>query len=104
MNMQEESKSLAEGIGALALTEKIDAQESEEWIQASPIRLSQFICESPQKFSAIKASLAIKQETVEKEIDSILGESPSPSKQVERIDWTLISPQKFSLKLDRVPD
>ena len=30
--MQEESKSLAEGIGALALTEKIDAQESEEWI------------------------------------------------------------------------
>jgi len=29
MNMQEESKSLAEvGIGALALTEKIDADES----------------------------------------------------------------------------
>ncbi len=45
----------------------------------------------------------MKQETVEKEIDSILGESPSPSKQVERNGWTLISPQKFSLRLDTIP-
>jgi len=68
--------------------------------------------ESPQKLSEIKASLAIRQETVEKELDSILGESPSPSKQVMRSGWNLISPKKFclaaspdkkfSLKLDRV--
>lgn len=68
--------------------------------------------ESPQKLSAIKASLAIRQETVEKELDSILGDSPSPSKQISRAGWNLSSPekfafgaspdQKFSLKLDRV--
>ena len=50
----------------------------------------------------MKASLAIKHESVEKELDSILGESPSPSKQVDRVDWTVVSPVKFALKLDRV--
>lgn len=76
------------------------------------MRLGQTLMESPQKFSAIKASLAIRQETVEKELDSILGDSPSPSKQVSRGGYHLISPEKFclgaspekkfSLKLDRV--
>ena len=32
-----------------------------------------------------------------------MGDSPSPSKQVERIDWTLVSPEKFALKLDAIP-
>ena len=32
-----------------------------------------------------------------------MGDSPSPSKQVERIDWTLVSPEKFALKLDSIP-
>ncbi len=69
----------------------------------SPVKLSQFVCESPQKLSAMKASLALKQESVEKEIDSILGDSPSPSKQVERNGWSIISPQKFALRLDNIP-
>jgi len=43
-------------------------------------------------------------ETVEKEADSILGESPSPSKQVERVDYTLVSPAKFTLKVDLVEE
>ena len=50
----------------------------------------------------MKASLQIKQETVEKQLDSILGESPSPSKQVTRADWTVVSPVKFALKPDQV--
>lgn len=54
--------------------------------------------QSPQKFSTIKTSLAIAQETFENKADSILGESPSPSRQVERTDWTLISPLKLNLK------
>ena len=54
--------------------------------------------QSPQKFSTIKTSLAIAQETFENRADSILGESPSPSRQVERTDWTLISPLKLNLK------
>ena len=55
-----------------------------------------------RKMSQMKASLAIKQETVEKQLDSILGESPSPSKQVGRVDWTVVSPVKFALKTDLI--
>ena len=80
----------------------------------SPMRVGQNWMESPQKLSTIKATLAIRQETVEKELDSILGDSPSPSKQVSRGGYHLISPEKFclaaspvkksqfTLKLDRV--
>ena len=53
---------------------------NDAYSQNSPVKLSQFVCESPEKLSAIKASLALKQESVEKEIDSILGDSPSPSR------------------------
>ena len=60
--------------------------------------------ESPQKFSAVKQRLALKPETIEKGQDSILGESPSPSRQVVHNDWTLISPCKFALKLDKVEE
>lgn len=50
--------------------------------------------ESPLKFSAAKNQLALRHESVEKkEVDSILGESPSPSKVVERRNFMLNSPQ-----------
>ena len=55
-----------------------------------------------EHLSQMKASLQIKQETVEKQLDSILGESPSPSKQVTRADWTVVSPVKFAIKPDQV--
>lgn len=84
--------------------------------EASPVvfgrlqRQAPFSMESPQKYSAVKASLAVRLESVEKGADSILGESPSPSKQIDRFGWTLDSPDKlvcsppgtFALKLDRV--
>jgi len=60
--------------------------------------------ETPQKFSVNKTSLALKQETFEKGPDSILGESPSPSRQCTRTDWTLISPLKLNLKLVNMSD
>ena len=68
------------------------------------MKTSKNLFESPQKLSAIKASLAIKQETVEKELDSILGDSPSPSKQIDRQGWSLVSPEKFALKLGQVEE
>ena len=82
---------------------KEEDMEEEKSLQASPVRRPIAVYESPMKFSSIKACLAIRQESVKKEIDSIMGDSPSPSKQVERIDWTLVSPEKFALKLDTVP-
>ena len=75
----------------------------------SPFRKERITEVTPQKnmdrrehISEMKASLQIKQETVEKQLDSILGESPSPSKQVRRADWTVVSPVKFALKPDQV--
>ena len=82
------------------------------WSEISPVVLNVAPLESPQKFSAVKTRLALRQETVEKGQDSILGESPSPSKQVDRFGWNLDSPdkfdesspcKKFTLTLDRVP-
>ena len=61
--------------------------------------LDSILGESPSPF---KHNLALKHETIEKGMDSILGESPSPSKQIERVDYTLVSPTKFALKIDRV--
>ena len=58
--------------------------------------------ERREHLSQMKASLQIKQETVEKQLDSILGDSPSPSKQVRRADWSVVSPVKFGLKPDQV--
>ena len=90
-------------ISFLALTEKKKLVQNtspfhkEKVTEISPERKG-----NQSKLTKLKASLAIKQETVEKELDSILGDSPSPSKQVERIDWTVVSPIKFALKLDRV--
>ena len=57
---------------------------------------------SPQKFTEVKQTLAIRQESVKKELDSILGMSPSPQRQIDRNDWNLESPAKFELKLDPV--
>ena len=67
----------------------------------SPVR--QTPVKSPCRGSAALQALAIRHESVEKAQDSILGESPSPSKQVQRADWNLESPDKqFSLKLGLV--
>ena len=73
-------------------------------IAESPVRKFATPAESPSKFSHVKATLAIRQESVSKELDSILGDSPSPSKQVERTDWTLVSPEKFAFRLAQVED
>ena len=39
---------------------------------------------------------------MEKGLESILGSSPSPNQQVSHSNWNLISPVKFSLKLETV--
>ena len=96
-NEIEEEKSLPENMHELV------GYRASNSLHASPVRKPIAVYDSPMKLSSIKATLAIRQESVKKEIDSIMGDSPSPSKQVERIDWTLVSPEKFALKLDFVP-
>lgn len=72
--------------------------------EISPIRSKRAPQESPQKFSAVNHSLQLKHETVEKKADSILGESPSPSRQVQHQAWNLISPEKFAIRLTGIKD